>query len=132
MIEIVLDTNVLISGMINAFGAPGRIIDRIREGKIQLVVDDRILAEYNSVIMRPKFRRYFHTSEARDILLFLEHNSRYVVPTTHVADLPDPDDIPFLEAALSADVPLITGNRDDFAADQHPAARIYSPAEFIA
>ena len=34
-----LDTN-------NPLGAPGRIVDLLREGKLELTVDDRILAEY--------------------------------------------------------------------------------------
>jgi len=46
MTRLVLDTNVLVSGMINAFGAPGRIADLVRERHVELVVDDRILAEY--------------------------------------------------------------------------------------
>lgn len=132
MTDIVLDTNVLISGMINAFGSPGRIVDRIREGgELQLVVDDRILAEYAAVLMRPKFRCYFKTSDACDIINFLEHNSRYIVPTARVPSLPDPDDIAFLEVAISADVPLVTGNRADFYTDQFPLAKIYTPAQFL-
>ena len=43
MIRIVLDTNVLVPGMISAFGPPGRIVDRVREGHVELVVDDRDL-----------------------------------------------------------------------------------------
>lgn len=131
MTAIVLDTNVLGSGMINAFGPPGRIVDRLREGELQLVVDDRILAEYTSVLMRPKFSRYFKPSEARDVLIFLEHNGCYVVPTAHVPALPDPDDIPFLEVALSAGVPLVTGNATDYDLDQYPDKRIYTPAQFV-
>ncbi len=34
MNRIVLDTNVLVSGMINAHGHPGRIVDLLREGMI--------------------------------------------------------------------------------------------------
>ena len=131
MTDIVLDTNVLISGMINAFGPPGRIVDLMREGELQLVVDDRILAEYADVLMRPKFSRYFKASEARDIISFLEHNSRYIVSTVRISRLPDPDDIAFLHAAISADVPLITGNRPDFSTDQFPLAKIYTPAQFL-
>ncbi len=44
MNRIVLDTNVLVSGMINAHGAPGRIVDMVREEHVELVVDDRVLS----------------------------------------------------------------------------------------
>lgn len=68
MKRIVLDTNVLVSGMINPNGPPGRIVDLIREGLVELVVDDRILAEYSQVLSRPKFNPYFHAGDVRDIL----------------------------------------------------------------
>ena len=131
MIRLILDTNVLVSGMINAFGAPGRIIDLVREGRIELVVDDRILAEYADVLTRPKFRAYFSTQDARDILVFLEQNSHYQVPTVQVTDLPDPDDCLFLEAALSAGVPLVTGNTADFPAARRRSAEVLTPACFL-
>ena len=116
--RLVLDTNVLVSGMINPFGAPGRIVDLLREGELELTVDDRILAEYSAVLNRRKFRAYFTLQEVRDILVFLEQNTHYTVATTHVSDLPDLKDAPFLEVALAAGVPLVTGNADHFPASR--------------
>lgn len=131
MTRLVLDTNVLVSGMINAFGAPGRILDLVREGNTELVVDDRILGEYTDVLNRPKFRTYFTPHDVRDIIIFMEQNAYYVVSTRHVTGLPDPDDIPFLEVALSVGVPLVTGNMDDFPAALCLTAEVLSPALFI-
>ena len=92
--RLVLDTNVLVSGMINPLGAPGRIVDLVREAELELTVDDRILAEYTGVLNRPKFRAYFTLQEVRDILMFLERNTHYTVATTVISDLPDLKDIP--------------------------------------
>ena len=131
MTRLVFDTNVLVSGMINAFGAPGRIVDLVRERHIELVVDDRILAEYAEVLRRPKFRPYFSLQEVRDIVVFLELNTHYVVPKLHVSDLPDPDDAPFLEVALAAAVPLVTGNRDDFPEERCRSVEVLTPAQFL-
>jgi putative PIN family toxin of toxin-antitoxin system len=132
MNQLVLDTNVLVSGLINAFGAPGRIVDLLRTGNAELVVDDRIVSEYADVLHRPKFRRYFSLHEADDILKFLVHNTLYVVPTRQAGPLPDPDDTPFLETALTASVPLVTGNTDHFPTDRRQGIAILSPAEFLA
>ncbi len=132
MTHVVLDTNVLVSGLINPFGAPGRIVDLVREGVVVPVVDDRILGEYAEVLGRPKFRPYFRARDVRDIMGFLECNTLYAVVTVHVADLPDPDDAPFLELALSAAVPLVTGNLDDFPADRRRGVVALSPAVFLA
>jgi len=131
MTRIVLDTNVLISGMINAHGAPGRIIDLIREGLVEVVLDDRILAEYAEVLNRPKFNACFHLSDVPDSLAFLDHNSHYVVSTKHVVDIPDMDDAPFLEVALTAAVPLVTGNALHFPAHYRSQTSIHTPAKFI-
>jgi putative PIN family toxin of toxin-antitoxin system len=129
--RLVLDTNVLVSGIINAFGAPGRIVDLVREGEVQLVVDDRILLEYREVLGRPKFRPYFSAREAGSIVQFLQHNTLYTVPAVSVTDLPDQDDVPFLEVALAADVPLVTGNTDDFPADCRRSVEVLTPAECL-
>ena len=59
-LRLVLDTDVLVSGMINPLGPPGRIVDLLREGELELTVDDRILAEYTAVLNRRKFRVYFN------------------------------------------------------------------------
>lgn len=131
MTRIVLDTNVLVSGMINAFGPPGRILDQVREGHVELVVDDRLLAEYAAVLNRPKFRAYFTPDDVRDILVFLEQNARYVVATRTVTGLPDPHDCAFVEVALTAGVPLVTGNTDDFPSERCRPVEVVAPAQFL-
>ncbi len=131
MTRIVLDTNVLVSGMINPHGAPGRIIDLVREDLVELVVDDRILAEYSDVLNRPKFNVYFSASDVQDILIFLTHNAHYVVSIMHVSDIPDLDDAPFIEVALTAAVTLVTGNASHFPTHYRSRTTIISPTEFI-
>ena len=129
--RLVLDTNVLVSGMINPFAAPGRIVDLLREGKLELTVDDRILAEYSAVLNRPKFRPYFTLQEVRDVLVFLEQNTHYTVATTQISDLPDVKDAPFLEVALAAGVPLVTGNADHFPASHRSLVEVVPPAAYL-
>jgi len=48
-----------------------------------------------------------------------------------VTNLPDPDDTPFLEVALSAGVPLVTGNMDDFPSKRCRTAEVLTPARFL-
>lgn len=127
----VLDTNVLVSGMINPAGAPGRLIDRLRAGALQAVVDDSILAEYAHVLRRPSLQVYFSSTDTELILDYLAHHAEHVLADVCVPDLPDPDDAPFLEAALAAGVPLITGNKKHFPKDKRRGCDVLSPAEFI-
>ena len=63
----VIDTNVLVSGMISSVSYPARIVDMIRVSRLQPVVDDRILAEYSDVLRRDYPHRYFSQDEAENI-----------------------------------------------------------------
>jgi len=129
--DVVLDTNVLISGLINPSGAPGRIVDLLRAGELRVVVDDRILAEYTDVLRRDCFRRYFSDPAREDVLEYLTKNSQYIASSVVAPDLPDPGDVPFLEVALSAKVVLVTGNMKHFPADKTEGCRILVPTDFI-
>jgi putative PIN family toxin of toxin-antitoxin system len=54
-VKVVLDTNVIVSALINPYGAPASILGLVLEEKIELCYDTRILIEYRDVVMRPKF-----------------------------------------------------------------------------
>ena len=129
--KVVVDTNVLVSGIINVQDAPGRIVDLIRARELKLVVDDRILAEYRHVLLRERLRRWFTEEDARDLLAFLFLDSERIVPTIIVKDLPDPGDRPFLEVAMTAGVPLITGNSRHFPESLCRGHKVLTPAEFV-
>ena len=46
MLTIVLDTNVLISGLLSSKGAPAKILDLILGDQVLVAYDNRILGEY--------------------------------------------------------------------------------------
>lgn len=129
--KIVLDTNVLISGMLNPSGPPGKIIDLLRSGALQLVVDDRILSEYTDVLRREYFLRYFGRSEREDVIEYVARNSYYTLSRVMAHDIPDPGDVPFLEIALSEGVPLITGNLKHYPENARMGCMVVSPKHFI-
>ncbi|MCP4664994.1 MAG: putative toxin-antitoxin system toxin component, PIN family [Deltaproteobacteria bacterium] len=129
--KVVLDTNVLISGMINPAGAPGRIVDFLRAGLLSLVVDDRILAEYIDVLGREHFSIYFTKSEREDIIEYLLKNAYYTVGRVIADNLPDKGDVPFLEIALSEKVPLVTGNVKHYPKKARSGCTVLSPRQFI-
>ncbi len=129
--KIVLDTNVLISGMLNPHGPPGRIVDLLRSGTLTLVVDDRILAEYEDVLRRERFERYFPPSARQDVIEFLRAESHCIACSVVVETLPDGGDIPFLETALTEKVPLVTGNTKHFPRELRGGCVVLSPAELL-
>ena len=128
---LVLDTNVLVSGMINPSGPPGRIVDLIRGGSLRVAVDDRILEEYRDVLRRPELAQYFHKVDVEHILEYISKNSEQVLSIRQLSGLPDPDDTKFLEVALTARSPLVTGNTKHFPHDKRHGVVIEIPVEFI-
>lgn len=128
--RIVLDTNVLISGIITPFGNAARILDMIVLGEIQALYDDRILEEYREVLKRAKFA--FEKSVIDDFLALIESEGAKVTATPINAEFIDKDDIPFVETAITglADV-LITGNKRHFKGKAIRHLRVMTPDEFL-
>ena len=109
----VLDTNVLVSGLLNPSGHPGRLLDAVLSGHLILALDDRIYAEYSAVLMRPKFK--FDKSDVRDLLSFLRMQHWINAHPVKLKNLPDASDLPFAETALSLkEAVLVTGNPRHF------------------
>lgn len=129
--EAVIDTNVLVSGLLRAACPTGEIIDSIFGNVISPVYDDRILFEYRDVLTRPKFS--FPAPAVEDLLSAITAIGRPVIAVhTHVR-LPDEKDRCFYECALSAQSAiLITGNRRHFPERVCHGIRVCSPAEFLA
>ncbi len=128
----VFDTNVVVSGFLSPVGPPGRIVEWLRNGTVQAVVDDRIMAEYAEVLTRPVFRLPVVEVELvltaiRSRAFWVEAASRHLTPK-----LPDPDDAPFLECARTAGVPLVTGNIRHFPKAAAKDVSVITPAQFIA
>lgn len=127
-LRIVLDTNVLVSGLLNPRGAPGRILDLILMGEVQILYDDRILAEYHEVLRRPRFG--FQERDIRRVLDYLIFSGGAVTAAPVTVNAPDEDDLPFVEVALSgrADA-LVTGNVSHFTAAENIV--VMTPATFL-
>jgi len=128
----VFDTNVVVSGFLSPAGAPGRIVEWLRNGAVQAVLDDRIMAEYVEVLARPVF--HLPAAEVELVLTAIRARSYWVetAPAHAVRGLPDPDDAPFLECALAASVPLVTGNLRHFPKSAAPNVVVITPAQFVA
>jgi predicted nucleic acid-binding protein len=128
----VFDMNVVVSGFLSPAGPPGRIVEWLRNGGVQAVLDDRIMAEYAEVLARPVFR--LPVAEVELVLAAIRTRSFWVeAAAQHLAhDLPDPDDAPFLECARTAGVPLVTGNIRHYPKIAAKDVTVITPAQFVA
>jgi len=128
--NIVVDTNVLVSGFLQPRGPSGQIVRAIAHGSIQLFFDARILEEYREVLLRPKFS--FRPADVESFLDQVRTLGTPVAAPPLSVPLPDPDDAPFLEVATTAGAPyLVTGNRRHFPAGPLGSLKIVTPREFL-
>lgn len=132
MIAAVFDTNFVVSGILAPGGTPGRILDAILNGFCRPVLTDGILAEYEAVLRRPKFR-----FPPGNVQLLLDAIRACALPAPYAPfplkiPLPDPDDIIFLEAATALGVPLVTGNGRHFPRGAVGRLSVLTPAAFLA
>ena len=129
--RIVLDTNVLVSGLLNPHGAPGRIVEAMLSETFMALYDDRMLSEYAEVLQRPDFG--LRRSDVEILLEFVETAGERISALPAALVLPDAGDLPFLEVAISgkADA-LVTGNLKHFKPrrGQHKI-QIVAPSDFL-
>jgi putative PIN family toxin of toxin-antitoxin system len=125
----VLDTNDLVSAVLSAHGTCARIVDMIADGALDLYADDRILAEYDSVLHRPELR--IAPEDAGVILDLIRSITDTVAAIPLPVQLPDPDDAAFLEVAAASGSILITGNTRHFPTNARTGVSVMTPAEFL-
>jgi len=128
--KIVLDTNVLVSGLLTPFGSGGEIVRMVTAGRLTLCVDARILSEYDDVLRRPKFA---FDEELVDVFIsFIKQHAVFVSSIPLKEHLPDLDDEPFLEVAIAGNVKaLVTGNKAHYPPEIVEGVGTLSPAEFL-
>ena len=125
----VLDTNVVVSGLLSPAGPAGQLLDRVIEEAVVPCVDGRILEEYETVLRRPELGIPREHVDA--ILATVYGSGERVVSTPLPVDLPHPADRPFLEVAAAAGVPLVTGNQRHFPKSTRMGVAVLGPREFL-
>ena len=113
MIRVVLDTNIIVSALLQPLGPPAQVFFLAINGSIQLCISGNVYAEYEEVIRRPRLRR--DENVITSTLLTIREKAVWVRPTESIRVCTDPDDDIFLECAQAARATyLVTGNIRDF------------------
>ncbi|NOY70456.1 MAG: putative toxin-antitoxin system toxin component, PIN family [Deltaproteobacteria bacterium] len=128
--KVVLDTNVLISGILFG-GNPRQILELVIQGKIDAYISPAILTEFREVLIRPKFG----LSQEKCFSIAKEIEDIFCIVFPHITvDLikDDPDDNIILECALAADVQfIVTGDSHLLSLRLFEKIKIISPAMFV-
>jgi putative PIN family toxin of toxin-antitoxin system len=135
-LRVVLDTNVLLSGIAYPASVPGKILSAWRHGSVDVLLSSYIVEELRRVLPRLVHRHGLTPAEIDDLVDALSIQAEIIEPLPSVEpDLRDADDQPVLGTLLAAlqtsgaDY-LITGDKDLLAlAERHP---IVTPARFWA
>jgi putative PIN family toxin of toxin-antitoxin system len=113
MIRVVIDTNVLVSALLQPESLPASVLMLALSGQIQLCVSDAVFAEYDEVIRRPRLKRSPEIIEST--LQSIRKLGYWVKPTIGVMACTDADNNIFIECAEAARANyLVTGNQRHF------------------
>jgi putative PIN family toxin of toxin-antitoxin system len=127
MIRAVVDTNVIVSGLLTPFGKPPfLILQLIRNFEIALFVSDDILSEYERVLNYKKFENKITKDEIKEILHFLGAGININPPKSTFA-FSDETDRVFYDLAKASNSYLITGNLKHYP----PEGKIVPPVKFL-
>jgi putative PIN family toxin of toxin-antitoxin system len=133
-LRVVLDTNVLLSGIAYPASVPGKILSAWRHGSIDVLLSSYILDELRRVLPRLAHRHGLTLAEIEDLVDALSIQAEVIEPLPSAEpDLRDVNDLPVLGTLLAAlntsdSTYLITGDKDLLAmAERYP---IVTPANF--
>jgi putative PIN family toxin of toxin-antitoxin system len=129
--RVVLDTNVLISGLLSTTSTPARAVERaISDG--QLLASTATLRELMTKLLSPKFDRYVPRERRDALLLRLAPLIEIVEVVQRVQASRDPDDDKFLEVAINgrADV-VVSGDGDLLDLNPFRGIAILAPAAYM-
>jgi putative PIN family toxin of toxin-antitoxin system len=126
----VIDTNVVVSGLLVPRGPSARVLDAVLDGRVKLVYDARILAEYRDVLYRPRLK--LAPDKIQAFVAGLKRQLS-VTPKAISATAPDADDLVFIEAALATtDKTIVTGNLAHYPPGILHGTRVLTPAQAAA
>ncbi len=132
MQKIVIDTNVIVSSLIQRNYPYFIISELFIEDKYQLCVSEELMSEYYEVLTRQKFAKFkdfFIRAEA--LLADIEAKATKYYPTITLELISDDDDNMILELAdqCNADF-IITGNTTDFTFPTYKQTKIVTPKDY--
>lgn len=130
MIKLVLDTNVLVSGIFWS-GVPAKIIDAWHKKTVKVICSLEILDEYNRVIAI-LVKKHPSRDISSFINLMMRESELFSSPKLKESVSRDPDDDKFIAAAIAAKCNLIvSGDNDLLTVTGYAGIQIITPNKFV-
>ncbi len=129
--RVVLDNNLVVSGLLLPASVPGQAFHRALQNG-QILVSEATLNELADVLSRPKFDRYISIKDRQEFLRLLSRVADIAPITYTVHACRDPKDDMMLEAAVNGEAQaLVTGDRDLLSLNPFHGIPIVTPAKYI-
>lgn len=132
----VVDTNVLVSGLLSPLGGPAAILEAWRHERFQLVTSASLIDELRHVLARPRIadRLGWSADERRQFVAAFEASAVVVAPEITLDIVTDdPADNRVLEATLAGEVDyIVSGDRHLLELGNYEEIPISAPARFLA
>jgi putative PIN family toxin of toxin-antitoxin system len=110
--NLVLDTNIIVSAILSKTGKARQALDKAQYVS-QVLMSTSVLAEIETVLLRPKFDKYISQLERRFFLTNFLKTVEFIVETEVVTICRDPKDDKILNLALSGQAKyIISGDQD--------------------
>jgi len=129
MVRVVVDTNILVSALINR-GKPQRLVLKLLE-EHTVILSRQMLAELADVLTRDKF--IVKTSRVERFLAILVRKSKIVTPSSRFKVISeDPDDDVVLNTAYAGKAEyIVTGDRHLLALKEFKRTKIVTVTQII-
>lgn len=126
--KIVVDTNVLISGIFFG-GFPRRILTSIISRQLTACATTEIINEYEEIVEEMVNRKQGHLN--RTILAPLIQTMEIIEPVSHIEVCRDPDDDKFLECAKDSHaLYVVSGDKDLLVIEKYENIQIVTAKDF--
>ncbi len=133
MIDVVVDTNVLVAAFRSSLGASYRLLQTLEGRQWRPVISPAVALEYEAVLKRDVAGLGLSLVDIDDFTEYLFSRARLVqIYFRWRPMLPDPDDDRILEVAVRTGSPIVTFNVRDFRGSESLGIRTMSPGELLA
>ena len=130
--RVILDTNILLSGLLSPLGAPAKLLDAWERKTFTLVACDALITEFREVAGRPFFRARLRASAAELLAAGLRDFSLFCPNLLSDPVAPDPKDSYLLALAEAGEAEfLVTGDKQLQSMKHHKSTRIVTPGAMI-
>ncbi|MFH0774101.1 MAG: putative toxin-antitoxin system toxin component, PIN family [bacterium] len=119
MLTAVIDTNLLISSMINPFGFPAKLINLLRIGRFQIVYCREMIEEFIGVTERARFSKKYGITreEVNGLLKILHGRGKEIRISGNLQLCRDTKDDMILETAILGKAKYVVSRDDDIKRD---------------